>query len=104
MAAGVLSACLPGAGHLYCKRYRDGCVAFVLNAAFAGASFESFDKGIYVAGGITSSVALIFYSGTVYGAVNAAHKFNRSAQEEFLRGLRRKFGDERSLLIERLYE
>ncbi len=104
VAAGVLSACLPGAGHLYCKRYRDGCVAFVLNAVFVGASVESFDKRIYVAGGIASSVALIFYSGTVYGAVNAAHKFNRSEREEFLRDLRRRFGDERSLLIERLYK
>ena len=103
-AAGVLSACLPGAGHFYCKRYRDGCVAFVLNAAFAGASVESYDKRIYVAGGIASSVALIFYSGTIYGAVNAAHKFNRSEREEFLQDLRRRFGDERSLLIERLYE
>ncbi len=104
VAAGVLSACLPGAGHLYCKRYRDGCVAFVLNAAFVGASVESYDKRIYAAGGIASSVALIFYSGTIYGAVNAAHKFNRSEREEFLRDLRRRFGNERSLLIERLYK
>ena len=104
MAVGVLSACLPGAGHFYCRRYRDGCVAFVLNAALVGASVESYDRRIYVAGGIASSVALIFYSGTIYGAVNAAHKFNRSEREEFLRDLRRRFGDERSLLIERLYE
>jgi len=103
-AAGILSACLPGAGHFYCKRYRDGCVAFVLNAAFVCASVESYDKRIYVAGGIASSVALIFYSGTIYGAVNAAHKFNGSERQEFLRDLRRRFGDERSLLIERLYE
>jgi len=103
-AAGVLSACLPGAGHFYCNRYRNGCVALVLNAAFIGASVESYDKRIYVAGGVASSVALIFYSGTIYGAVNAAHRFNRSEREQFLRDLRRKFGDERTLLIERLYK
>lgn len=103
-AAGVLSACLPGAGHFYCGRYRDGCAAFALNAAFVGASVEAYRKRIYVAGGIASSVALIFYSGTIYGAVNAAHKFNRSEREEFLQDLRRRFGDERLLLIERLYE
>jgi len=103
-AAAVLSACLPGAGHFYCGRYRDGCAAFALNAVFVGASIEAYHKQVYVAGGIASSVALIFYSGTIYGAANAAHKFNRSEREEFLQDLRRTFGDERLLLIERLYE
>ncbi|MBN1591637.1 MAG: hypothetical protein JW941_00145 [Candidatus Coatesbacteria bacterium] len=103
LTAGILSAVLPGSGHLYCERYRDGCVALALNAAFTGAAIESFHKDVYVAGGIASSVELVFYSGTIYGAVNAAHKFNRTELEEFIGELRREFGDERSLLIENLY-
>ena len=45
-----------------------------------------------------------YYSGTIYGAVNAAHRFNRLERERFKDELRRRFGDERTLLIRRLYD
>lgn len=100
--AGILSGCVPGTGHFYCQRYTDGLVALGLNGTFVAAAVESFDKRIYVAGGIASSVELVWYSGTIYGAVNAAHRFNRLKREEFIDRLRREFGDERTHLIERL--
>ncbi|HUT04771.1 MAG TPA: tetratricopeptide repeat protein [bacterium] len=103
VVAGLLSACVPGAGHFYCRKFRNGGVAFVLNAAFVAASVEAFHKDVYVGGAIASSVALVFYSGTIYGAVNVAHKFNRTRREQLLSEMRRKFGDERLLLIDRLY-
>ena len=103
LIAGVLSVCLPGAGHFYCGKFRNGGVAMVLNAAFVAASVESFHKDVYAAGAVASSVALVFYSGTIYGAINAAHKFNRARREQLVSKLRRKFGDERFLLIDRLY-
>ncbi|MCD6326513.1 hypothetical protein J7M28_03020 [bacterium] len=103
LAAGLLSAVLPGTGHIYCERYQDGVVAFVLNAAFTVASVECFRKKVYSAGGVSTSVELIWYSGTIYGAVNAAHGHNRLERERHLDGLREIFGDERSLLPKTLY-
>ena len=103
LVAGLLSACVPGAGHFYCGKFRNGGVAFVLSAAFVAASVEAFHKDVYAGGAIASSVALVFYSGTIYGAVNVAHKFNKARREQLLSEMRRKFGDERLLLMDRLY-
>ena len=42
--AGLL-AVLPGGGHLYCERYRDALVSFVLNGAMIYAAVEAFEIG-----------------------------------------------------------
>ena len=102
--AAVLAAILPGAGHFYCNRYADGVVAFGLNAAFIAASVESFRKRVYAPGVIASSVELVWYSGTIYGAVNAANRFNKKRREKLLRGLRERFGDECRTLVHNLYD
>jgi tetratricopeptide (TPR) repeat protein len=85
-AAGVLSV-VPGLGHLYCDRYRDGLVAFLLNGLFIWATVEAFHDNQDVLGGILGFVELGFYSGTIYSAVNSAHKYNRKLKEDFLNGL-----------------
>ncbi|MBW1667369.1 MAG: hypothetical protein JRJ66_04805 [Deltaproteobacteria bacterium] len=43
--AGIMAALLPGLGHAYCRRYRDGLMAFVVNGVFIWASVESFHEG-----------------------------------------------------------
>jgi tetratricopeptide (TPR) repeat protein len=85
-AAGVLSI-VPGLGHAYCERYRDGLVAFLLNGLFTWATVEAFHDNQDVLGGILGFVELGFYSGTIYSAVNSAHKHNRKVKEDFLREL-----------------
>jgi len=50
--AGVLAAIVPGSGHLYCERYRDASVAFLLNGAFIWGMVEAFERKNYVVGGI----------------------------------------------------
>jgi tetratricopeptide (TPR) repeat protein len=86
-AAGVLGAIVPGLGHAYVGRYRDGGVAFLLNALFILASVEAFQSDQNVLGGILSFLELGWYSGSVYSAVNATHKYNRRLREDFLGGL-----------------
>jgi tetratricopeptide (TPR) repeat protein len=85
--AGVLAAVLPGLGHAYCERYRDGFVAFLLNGLFIWAAVESFDEEHDVLGGILLFVEAGWYAGNVYSAVNCAHKHNRHVKNEFLRML-----------------
>jgi len=84
--AGVLSV-VPGLGHVYCERYKDGVVAFLLNGLFIWATMEAFHKDQEVLGGMLGVLELGFYSGTIYSAVNSAHKHNRKVKDDFLLGL-----------------
>lgn len=86
-AAGVLAGIVPGLGHVYCNRYKDGMVAFLLNGLFIWAAVESFEQGHEVLGGIISFVELGWYTGNIYSAVNCAHKHNRKVRDDFRRSL-----------------
>lgn len=85
--AGVLAAALPGLGHVYCNRYRDAMVAFLINGLFIWAAVESFDKDHNALGAILTLAELGWYTGNIYSAVNSAHKHNRKVKDDFLRGL-----------------
>jgi len=87
VTAGVLAAALPGLGHAYTNRYKDGVVSFLLNGLFIWAAFESFQEDHEVLGGILAFMELGWYSGNIYSAVNSAHKYNRAAKKDFLRTL-----------------
>jgi TolA-binding protein len=85
--AGVLAGVLPGLGHAYCDRYKDGLVAFLLNGVFVWASVESFNKDLNVLGGMLSFLELGWYTGNIYSAVNSAHKLNRKLKDDYIEGL-----------------
>ncbi|MFH1349829.1 MAG: tetratricopeptide repeat protein [Pseudomonadota bacterium] len=85
--AGVMAGILPGLGHAYCNRYKDGLVALLLNGSFVWAAVESFEQDHDVLGGILLFLELGWYSGNIYSAVNSAHKHNRKIREDFLKGL-----------------
>ena len=85
--AGVL-AVVPGAGYLYCGRYQDALISFLLNGGLIYAAYESFDKGQSALGGVISFVAFGFYSGNIYGSVSSAHKYNRQKTGEFIQHLK----------------
>jgi tetratricopeptide (TPR) repeat protein len=86
VTAGIL-AILPGAGHLYCERYRDATIAFLLNGAFIWGMVEAFQNESYVVGGILTFFELGWYSGNIYSAVSSAHKYNRKKKQEYLNNL-----------------
>ena len=74
--AGFLGAILPGAGHFYCERPRDGTIALVFTGAFAFATYEAFKEDHEGVGVGLAVVTAAFYGGNVYSAVNVAHKYN----------------------------
>lgn len=86
--AGILSAVLPGLGHAYSNRYKDGLVAFLLNGLFIFAAYESFDNDLEVLGSMLAFLELGWYSGSIYSAVNSAHKYNRAVKNHFLQNLK----------------
>jgi tetratricopeptide (TPR) repeat protein len=86
-SAGVMAGILPGLGHAYCGRYKDGLIAFVLNGLFIWAAVEAFKQDNNVLGGILVAVELGWYVGNIYSAVNVAHKYNRKKRDDFRQGL-----------------
>jgi hypothetical protein len=84
--AGFVSI-IPGAGYLYCERYQDALITFLLNGALMVAAYESFDEGHDALGGIISFVGFGFYTANFYGAVSSAHKYNRKKNGQFFKQL-----------------
>jgi len=87
--AGFLSV-IPGGGFLYCERYQDALIAFLLNGALMFAAYESFDDDNNALGGILAFVGFGFYAGNIYGAVASVHKYNRSKTTGFIEDLKTK--------------
>lgn len=87
-AAGFLAAFIPGLGHAYLNRYKDGMVALLLNGLFIWAAVESFNEDLEVLGGILTFLEFGWYSGNIYSAVNGTHKYNRKVKNDFLKTLR----------------
>ncbi|MDY6951891.1 MAG: tetratricopeptide repeat protein [Thermodesulfobacteriota bacterium] len=85
--AGLL-AVMPGAGHLYLRRYRDALVSFFLNGAMIFAAVEAFDNDNEALGGLLTFFEIGLYSGNIYSAVNSAHKYNQKERHDFLEYLK----------------
>ena len=81
--AGALSI-IPGAGQLYCHRYKDALIAFVLNVGTFWAAHDAFENDQVGLGSLLSFVGLGFYAGNIYGAFNDAHKFNSNQKRHFV--------------------
>ena len=81
--AGLL-AVVPGAGYVYCRRYHDALIALVINGAMILATAEAIDNGNPALGGLLAAVELGFYSGSIYGSVSSAHKYNRRQKRRFV--------------------
>lgn len=85
--AGFL-ALLPGAGYLYTERPHDALVAFGINAGWMLAAYTSFDNDNAPLGVLISAIGLGFYTGSIYGSINSAHKFNKHKKETFIQKLK----------------
>lgn len=88
--AGFLSI-FPGGGYLYCSRYNDALISFVINSAMIGAAYESFDKHLNVLGGILSAVEMGFYGGNIYGSISSVRKYNKTITAAFIDDLKNRF-------------
>ncbi|MFA5903130.1 MAG: tetratricopeptide repeat protein [Desulfobacula sp.] len=76
-AAGFFSI-IPGGGFLYCERYQDALVTFLLNTGLMLAAYEAYDNDNKALAGVIGFVETGFYMGNIYGAVSSAHKYNQA--------------------------
>ena len=80
---------IPGAGYMYCNRYRDALLSFLLNGSLMLAAYESFDDDNNALGGLITFVEIGFYTGNIYGAITSAHKYNRNQTGRFIEELKK---------------
>ncbi|OQY00809.1 MAG: hypothetical protein B6I26_05890 [Desulfobacteraceae bacterium 4572_130] len=88
--AGIASI-IPGLGFLYCERYRDAFVSFLLNTTLILASHKSFQNGNNALGGVLSFIETGFYSGNIYGAISSAKKYNIFKQQQIIENMHKKY-------------
>ncbi len=82
-AAGLL-ATIPGAGYLYCGHVRSGISALVVNSVFVFSACQAFRHDQDILGGFLSFLSLTWYSSSIYGSVQAAHRYNRQQRDLYL--------------------
>jgi tetratricopeptide (TPR) repeat protein len=85
LVAGVMSALMPGSGHIYAGHYGDGVTAFLLNGLFIAGTVIAVRQENYAVAGVVGVIGLPFYIGNIYGAANAATKYNIGVKKD-LRG------------------
>ncbi len=83
--AGVLSAMIPGAGHLYVDRPHDALITFIINGLFIWGTVEAVDKEEWGIAAVLGAAELFWYSGGITGAANGAAKWNEREQGYFER-------------------
>jgi len=81
VAAGLLSAVVPGLGHAYAGDPGAGAGALLLNGAFVWATVEAFQGDRPGLGVVLLTAESIWYGGAIFGAVAEAVRFNRDGRE-----------------------
>ena len=76
LLAGALSAVVPGSGQAYAGHYRDGLVSLLINGLFIAGTAVAIDQENYATAAVVGGIGLPFYLGNIYGAANAAGKWN----------------------------
>ncbi|MDA3787902.1 MAG: hypothetical protein PF503_05370 [Desulfobacula sp.] len=69
---------IPGGGFLYCGRYHDALITFLLNAGLMIATYKAYDKDNEALAAVIGFVETGFYTGNIYGSISSAHKYNRA--------------------------
>ena len=92
---GGLLGIVPGLGYAYSGEWGNMFRSLFLNGLFGWAMFECADReqwGLFAA---TAFFELTWYSGSIYGGIDAAHRHNRRRLDDAVRELR---GDETPVL------
>jgi hypothetical protein len=88
LLAGVLSAVVPGLGHVYVGQPLIGLAAFGWNGLFGFATWDAFDHRLWGVGAALGGLDLLWYGASLIGAISAAEEFNRSVESQFLDDLK----------------
>lgn len=83
--AGLFSAVLPGSGKAYSGRWKDGVISFLMTSTAAFVAVRGFNKNpnsFYP--WAMGTLSAVYYSGNIYGSVQAAKKYNKNKEDELV--------------------
>jgi tetratricopeptide (TPR) repeat protein len=83
--AGLFSAVLPGSGKVYSGRWKDGVISFLMTSTSAFVAVRGFNKNpnsFYP--WAMGTMAVVYYSGNIYGSAQAALKYNKYKEDELV--------------------
>ncbi|MFH1478088.1 MAG: hypothetical protein ABIH24_11450 [Verrucomicrobiota bacterium] len=81
---GGLLGLIPGLGYIYAGEYANGLRSLILNGLFMGAMVYSGVEDQWGAFAVISFFEITWYSGSIYGGIDAAQRYNRTRQERCL--------------------
>jgi len=76
-AVGGLLGIVPGLGHAYSGEYANALRCLILNSLFIYGMTHTAEKEQWGAFAVISFFELTWYSGSIYGGIDAAHRYNR---------------------------
>lgn len=85
---GGLLGLVPGLGYAYSGEWGNMVRSMVLNGLFGWAMFECADRDEWGLFAVATFFELTWYTGSVYGGVDAAHRYNRERLERAAAALR----------------
>lgn len=93
LAAGILSAIIPGAGQVYTQHYFDGIQALTFVSAFGYATYAAYQYNKSAGNSHAGTIALgiltgIFHTSNILGAVKTADYRNQKATDDFMGAIR----------------
>ena len=76
--AAITATIIPGGGYFYVGKVQTGIAALIVNSAMIYGAISSFDNDHNEAGYAFSILAFSFHSGSIFGAMQSAGKYNKT--------------------------
>ena len=89
LLAGIFSSIIPGSGKVYAGRWKDGLISFLMTSSAAIIAIRGInkDKTTFYPWAM-GSLAMVYYSGNIYGSAQAAKKINKIKEDELVNQVR----------------
>ncbi len=81
---GGLLGMIPGMGYAYSKEYGNAMRSLILNGIFMYGMVDAARKDQWGAFAAISFFELTWYAGSIYGGVDAAHRYNQQRREQLI--------------------
>jgi hypothetical protein len=86
-AIGGLLGLIPGAGYWYSGEVANGFRSLILNSLFMFGMYHTAEEEQWGAFAVITFFEITWYSGSVYGGIDAAQRYNRDRLDTALRGI-----------------
>lgn len=80
---------IPGAGYWYSGEWGNGLRSLILNSLFMYGMADTAEKDQWGAFGVITFFEITWYTGSIYGGIDAAHRYNRTRLDQSIEPIER---------------